>query len=159
MIETVLSIPLISIVFALASQVMMTQLDSYEMVANRQGELTDTRYSLNRVADELLYLKTSDVLAISSTSIDFVDKDGNDTSFEEVTTGGTTSLMRGDDELLSEISSFTLTYLDSAGATTTDINQLRQIQVSITTQAIGTTPGLTLSTTIIPRNFVYASYQ
>jgi len=159
MIETVLSIPLIGIVFAMASQVMMTQVDSYEMVASRQGELTDARYSLNRVADELLYLKTSDVLAISSNSISFVDKDGNDTSFSTTVNGSTTSLMRGTDELLSGISSFQLTYLDSTGTSTNDMTMLRQIQISITTKAIGTTPGLTLSTTVIPRNFVYASYQ
>lgn len=153
-IEAVLSMSLAAIVMALTSQIMLTQLETYNTVSQQQSTVSDIRYTLNRMSGEMLRLETEDIIDVSDNRIDFVDADGNTTYYSL----SSSSIMRGNDTILENVDDMTLTYIDSNGNETNVAANVRQIEISITSSDSGT-GSYTLSTRIIPRNFMYANYD
>ena len=157
--EMVLTISLGSIIMMMAAGAMTTQVTTYSMVATRQADIMDARYALNRIAGELLRVKTADITAIAADQIDFVDSGGTPANFSMGIYNGAPALYRGAELLLPETQSFSIIYYDSLGVTTTNIPDIRQFEVAVTTADSGEEGSLVLTTRIVPREYLYANYQ
>lgn len=162
LIELVLFISLSAIVVGATSYIMVNQLDAYSFISNRQETLSDSRYAFNRAASELIFLDTAEITAIAADQIDFVDQNGFNATFStgaSTESAGGLALYRGNEILIDPITSLTFTYLDQNGAETAVIGEIRQILMTVTTEPVANEGALTLSTRVIPRNFVYENYQ
>lgn len=157
--EIALAIGLMAIVMAMISQSLLAGLDTFNFVSGRQQMLNDTRYALNRISNELLQIKTEDLITLENDKIEFVDHDGLTASFEESLYNGINALYRDNELLLTSIQSFQIKYLDSFGIETADLNSVRQFNVTLVAQGDATQGDLTLTTTVVPRNFIYSNYE
>lgn len=158
-VETTLYVSVASIIMATASQAMMSQIESYSQLTQTQTEVMDTHYALHSIANELLRVDSTDIIAIASSQIDFVDANGTTTKFTTGTYKGHTALFRGSDVLLPDIQSFTMTYYDEHGHQTNNISNVRQYKVTIKTVQTGKEGVVNLTTTVTPREFLYANYK
>jgi hypothetical protein len=158
-VETTLYVSLASIIMATASQAMMSQVESYAQLTQTQTEVMDTHYSLTSMANELLRVDTADIIAISSSQLDFVDSNGATTKFTTGTYNGHTALFRGSDVLLPDIQTLTIKYYDSNGNQTNVIANIRQYEIAIKTAQTGKEGVINLTTKVTPRQFLYANYN
>ncbi|MBX7149267.1 hypothetical protein K1X76_09275 [bacterium] len=158
-IEAVLTISIMSLMFGVASQAMISNLSTYAFISNRQAALSDMRYAMNLVTNELTRLSSANIQSISATSITFRDINGNNATYSSSTQNGVTSLMKNNEKLASPISGFTLAYLDQNGNTTAAISSVRKIKVTMTSAQKDNEGNISLTTMIIPRNFLYSNYQ
>lgn len=159
LVELVLYIAVSGLIFGVTAQAMMTQLESYVLISERQNTLSDVRYTLNRIAGELLHLETGDILAATSQSLTFLDEQSAATSFSLDAMSTPNAVLRGTQTLLSPVQDLQFTYYDQNEIPTVDILEIRKIEISITSQASGDEGNITLSTMITPRSFVYSGYQ
>lgn len=159
LIELVLYIALSGIVVGVVSQIMRVHLNSYAFIASRQSALADVRYALSRMTYELLRVETADIIAVSASEIQFVDEGGANTSFTLGASGSGQGIFRGAELLMFPVNSFQIKYYDSAGAETAVIADIRKMELTVTTQALGDEGNITLSTMVTPRSFIYEGYQ
>lgn len=159
MIELILSLVICSIIVGVTSQIMKTHIDAYSFITNRHTALSDASYALNRISYELMRIKTADILAVSNTSISFVDSNGANATFATGANGGKTALFRGAELLVTPIQSFAVAAYDQNNVLTAVIANIRKFKITITTAPVAAEGSLTLSTMITPRAFVYANYQ
>lgn len=162
LIELVLFISLSAIVVGVTSYIMVNQIDAYSFVSNRQETLSDSRYAFNRAASELIFLDTAEITGIAASQIDFIDQNGLNTNFSSgasAEVAGEMALYRGNEILIDPIASLTFNYLDQNGLETAVIGEIRQILMTVTTEPVANEGALTLTTRVVPRNFVYENYQ
>lgn len=159
LVELVLFIALSGIIVGVVAQIMRTHLNSYAFIASRQSALADARYALNRMTYELLRVETADIITISSSEIQFIDEGGTNTSFTLGPSGSGQGIFRGAELLLFPVNSFQIKYYDSARAETAVIADIRKMELTVTTQALGSEGNITLSTMVTPRSFIYEGYQ
>lgn len=164
LIELLLSIVVAGTIFGIAAETMMREADTYSFITNRKTTIADVRYAMNRMSHELLRVETSDIKDISGNKIDFTDENGNTTSFKLATNGSDLAVYRGSDILIPKVQTFTIEYQDGQGNTLTaepgQISNVRRIKLSVATEAKSNEGSITLSTTVIPRDFIgYANYQ
>lgn len=143
----------------MTSTTMTSQLEAYSFITSRQDALSDARYALNRISNELMLLGSGDVEAISDTSIQFVDSSGVSSTFSSANNAGQTAIFRSAEVLLTPVQDFSLAYYDENNAVTADPAQVRQIQVSLATAPRGEEGSISLTTRITPRAFIYESYR
>ncbi|MDO8518976.1 MAG: prepilin-type N-terminal cleavage/methylation domain-containing protein [Deltaproteobacteria bacterium] len=159
MIEMVLYMVVAAIITGVTVHVMRTHVNAYSFITNRHTALSDVSYALNRMSYELLRVETAEITAIAADSIDFTDDDGNAASFETAANADGTGLYRGDELLISPVTSFDLVYYDLNGIETNVIADVRSIKMTVVTAPQDTEGSITLSTMVTPRAFVYENYQ
>ena len=163
LVEIVLFITLSSIIGGVTMHVISNQVSAYSFITNTQNNLSDARSALTLISNELLHLDEGAILDATDTSIDFVDYNSNTTDFHTANNNGNTALMRGDKILLAAVESFALTYYDQNNNVianpSTNVSDIRKIQISFTTKALGNEGTLALTTTLTPRHFIYEDYQ
>lgn len=159
LIELVLYLVISAILFGVTAQLMRTQVDAYALMSGRQSALSDARYTLNRMASELILIRTADIISIAPDNLQFMDTGGNLTSFRLGTAGGVPTIFRGNDALLSPMQAFQINYYDQNEQPTAVLANIRKFQVNLTMAAQGTEGNLSISTMVTPRNFVYTNYQ
>jgi len=159
LVEVVVSIVIAGAVFGIASETLIRQADTYSFIANRKTTIAGVRYAMDRISHEVLRLETSDIQAISSTSISFIDDYGQNTSFSLDTDGENLAIYRGGAVMVPDVESFTIEYQDGDGnalaALDEQIANVRRISVSIVAAN-----NISITTSIIPRTFIgYANFQ
>lgn len=164
LLELVLSIVIAGAIFGIAAETMKSQADTYSFIANRKTSIADIRFAMSRMNDELLHLDSDDFVDISATKLDFVNQSGQQTNFRTVQNGDTLTLYYGNDILLPRVTDFSIEYQDGSGtpivADADQIENVRRIKLSVTTDPVSNEGGITLSTTVIPRSFIgYTNYQ
>jgi prepilin-type N-terminal cleavage/methylation domain-containing protein len=162
LIEMVLYVVVSGLILATASQLLLSQVESFSFMTSRQTVVADTRYALNRITGELILIETDDISSIASDEIQFTDSTASATSFRSNTSGDDLALFRGDEMLLDSIESFDLKYYDANDNelfSDEEINDIRRVEVTITTKEKADEGSITLTTMVIPRNFLYSGYQ
>lgn len=164
LLELVLSIVVGGVIFGIASETLVRQADTYSFIANRKNSIADVRFGMNKISHELLRLETSDIQAISPTGISFLDENGQGASFSLGQDGSSLSVYRGNDALVEDVASIDFEYHNGDGevidAVDANIDDVRRIKVTITTEPKGDEGAISISTTVVPRSFIgYANYQ
>lgn len=167
LLELLLAMTVAGIIFGVATETMMRQADTYSFVSNRKTTMASLRHTMKQITYEFMRLSTDDILDISPTKIEFINFDGDDTSFHIDTASagdGSLSLYSGSDEILLNTQSFDLEYQDGSGNELDEdpeqIDEIRRIKVTISTEAQANEGSITLSTLITPREFIgYNNFQ
>jgi len=133
--------------------------DAYSFIANRQTAIADSRYALDRISTELLLIESADLISATTNQIEFEDNNGVDTSFELGSYNGQTALMRDNEPMIVPVSNFEIKYYDDSNTETAVLDDIRKIEVAITTAEIGNEGNVVLTGSIFPRNFIYDNYQ
>lgn len=151
-------------IFGITTQTMMMSSENLSYIANRKTAVADIRYGINKFTQELRQVESDEIRNISSTSIEFVDKDSNLIAYQLSTDGSRLSLYRDADVIIPNVATFNISYLDAdgndLGADSAQIANIRRIQLDITTSPIGDEDAMSFSTTVVPRSFVgYTNYE
>jgi len=155
LVEVVLFIVMSGILLGVTTDIMVGQVEAYSFLTNRQNALSDSRYALSRISNDLLRIPTGGLLSVSSSQIDFIDSDGFSTSFNF----NSGELRRGAETLLESVADFQVLGLDQDGNETATLSDIKKLRVTIVTAPVASEGSLTLSTSITPRVFVYNSYE
>lgn len=164
LIELILSMLIMTAIFGITAQTMMSTSDSMSFISNRKTVVADVRYGVNKMTQELRLIDTDDLTSITSTRIDFVDASSGATNYRLATDGSRLAVYRGDDILIPNVAAFTIEYQDGVGnvlgADSAEIPNVRRIKLEVTTEPLGDEPSMTVSTLVVPRSFVgYTNYQ
>lgn len=156
LVEMIISILAVSILSLTAAYVLQPWAKSYSNVANKGTTHDDVRFAFERMTREIQMIKQGNTgPTISSTELDFTDNGSTATDYK--LTG--TTLYRGNDKLLANVTSLAFTYYDSAGAVTATAANVRRIQVVIAADPPGDAQAVNLRTDIFLRNYAYDNYQ
>ncbi len=154
LLEIILSSLIMAILFAVTSIIITKGMDSYIFASDREGTLDDVRYAVDRVTREVQRLGSGQLTSITSTQINFTDTTGTATNFRV----SGSSLYRGNDLLLSGLSSMAFTGYDSTGTSTAQASQVRRILFTLSVLPTGQSTAIKSRTNIFMRNFMYLSY-
>lgn len=158
-VEMVLYVVSSGILMGVTSEVLLSHIDTYQFMSQNQSTEADVRYALNRISSDLMKLAHDNVSQLSDNSITFVDTDNVVTDYGTGSSNGKTALLRGNEPLLTSVASFQIKGFDMNGQITTNISNIRRYTVTVKTQPSGNEGAITLSTTVTPREYIYASYQ
>lgn len=159
LVEIILTIIITGILAGITSQILLDHTEAYSFIKHRQSTLSDIRYALTRVNHELLRVKTDDLVSMTANDLSFFDVDGKQTSYHEGLHLGAKALFRGNEPMVAPIKSLTIKGYDDKDQETTDIQALRKIQFSVATQPAGKEGSINITSTIMPRAFLYEGYQ
>src|SRR3990167_3728375 len=95
LIETILTVVMLSILATVVAWVLTAGLDIYAFVVNRHEASQATSAAFHRLQDDLVTLHTSDIISMSDQRLTFVDRDGYLTDFHLSSIGGIPVLYRG----------------------------------------------------------------
>lgn len=134
-VELVMVIVIAGIVAAIFAVVITTGIDSWVFMKGQKRVMADTRSAMKRMAREIRITKSvpAGVLGFSSTEYDFRDINGSRIEYRK----SGSNLLRNGLVLLQNLESsggLEFVYLDSQGAGTTVINQIRIIQITLRVQ-------------------------
>lgn len=158
LVEIILSISLIAVLFSLSAWILDRGVASFATISTRSANQQDARYAMERMVRELVLVQTGpsgDLKNIKANQISFVDKQGNNTSFE---LSGQT-LNRGSNPLLNHVTGLTFTAYRSNGQTTQSPPQTRRVEILLTTLPPGETATLTLRTDVFLRTDMYENFK
>lgn len=128
MMEMVVVIVIISILAAASGRVINQGFSTYTSSKDMTLNTAQARMAMQRLSNDLRNIPSpASITAIGSNQIVFVDESGTTVTF--VLTG--TDLTRNSQILANNVSSFVLTYFDRNGDTTSTINNIRYIQMSM----------------------------
>ncbi len=162
LIETAVSWVMLGIIFFSFAVLLELGVKSFERISSRKEALASARYAIDRMVEELMLIKTADIISISATQISFKDLSGANTDYHSASVSGTLYLYRGSDLFAKNLGSFSLTYYDSAGNTITnyaDIGSVRRIKAEFYVNAKNGHGTVPVRGEIYPRNFYYTSFQ
>ncbi|EKD50774.1 MAG: hypothetical protein ACD_62C00431G0006 [uncultured bacterium] len=165
LVEVILTLIVTGSLFAIVAGIMQQQVQTFAFISDRKATMGDVRRTLNDMNYELLHITHENIQAISSTSINFVDSAGQNSSYTMGLNGQDLSVFRGnDDVILPGIQSFFIEYQDGMGNELEPLDEnipsIVRIKLTITTEPKNDEESMTISTTVIPRDFVgYSNYQ
>ncbi len=156
LVEMILSILAVGILSLTAAYVLQPWARNYSNAANKGTTHDDVRFAFERMSREIQGIKQGNIgPTISSTDLDFTDGDSTATDYH--LTG--TTLYRGNDKLLTNVTSLAFTYYDSTGAVTATAANVRRVQVVLAADPSGDAQAVNLRTDIFLRNYAYDNYQ
>jgi type II secretory pathway pseudopilin PulG len=158
LIEAILSIVVISAVSMALGRIMITGMNSYNLIDDRRDALQQARLAVNFISSELETIAnpSTDISAISANSITFIDDGGATVTYTY--SGGT--LMRDADVLASNVVSPTgFAYYTALGVTTTNPLLVYRIHLDVSVQSSNPSHGVvTIVSNVFLRNRYYDSY-
>lgn len=161
LVETLLGIVVAGIVMLAFASIARVSVDSYSMIVSRKEALTQARFALNRITQELVSMSPAAITAIASTQISFNDSLGNSTNFRSQSSGGILQLYRGNDLLANNVSSFSLTYYDANNNVINDgnVSNMRRIAVDIGVNSGNGNSDVKMRGEVYPKNYYYTNFQ
>lgn len=163
-VETLLTVVIISIIASVAAQVLLSGLDVYALVINRNNAFQTARTAMDRMENEILLFNSTSLTWLGSNRMSFIDVDGIATSFKSQTQAmgrrSVPCIYRGSDYLAGDVTVLSFAYKRMDGASTIWPTQVRRIDVDFTVQSVATAAGtVRIRETIFPRNFMYSNFQ
>ncbi len=161
LIESLLGMVMMSIVILAFASIARLSVDSYSLIVARKEAMSQARYALNRITQELVSIDPAAITAIANTSISFNDSVGTPTNFRSQSTNGVLQIYRGTDLLANNVSSFSFTYYDAAGNVISDgnISNLRRILVDMGVNSSNGYSDMKMRGEVYPRNYYYTNFQ
>ena len=158
LVELILSIVIISAIFVVMAQILITGLDSYRLVVNRREALQGARLAVNMMEGELQPVAdpATDISAISSTSIQFTNANSQSVTYSI----SGSDLLRNSKILASNLGSASgFSYYTNGGSTTTDPAQVYRIDIVVEVDAEETQYGsVEAHASVFLRNRYYDAY-
>ena len=163
-VETLLTVVIIGIIASVAAKVLLSGLDVYAFVVNRNNAFQTARSAMDRMEDEILLFNSTSLTWLGSNRMSLIDSDGNASSFKSQTASlgrrSVPCIYRGGDFLAGDVVSLNFSYKGLNGAATIWSWLVRRIDVDFTVQALTTAAGtVRVRETIFPRNFMYSNFQ
>ena len=162
-IETILSIIMVGVLAGVSAKILITGLDVYSLIVNRNNAYHTARVGMDRMVDELVEIRFTDITWMSSTRLSFRDRTGLATNFRITTISrdGLTipCIYRGDDYLSGNITYFNFDYLREDGTTAFFSWQLRVIGIDMELESPGDGGRVHLRTAVFPRSFMYDDFD
>ncbi len=162
-VETLLVIIMIGILGGIAARVLLSGLDIYAFIVNRNNAFHNARVAMERMVDETLLIDSGDITYLGSTRFGFRDVDGISTDFRSRTMSrdgvSVPCIYRGDDFLAGNVVSLDFDYLKDDGSTTIFSPWVRRINIDFTVTALAGAGDVHLRTDVYPRNFMYSGFQ
>jgi hypothetical protein len=162
LVESILSWTLLAIIGLTFAVLFTFGLECFIKIASRKEALSNARFAVNRITQELLPLPPSNLISISPTQISFKDPTGANTDFHSQIDSGATSLYRGMDLLAKNLSAFSFSYYDTDGNPINDYTNVagvRRIQMDISVKDINSINNVSVRGEVYPRNFYYNNFQ
>ncbi len=164
LVELLLSIVIAGAIFGLAAETLIQQAETYSFITGRKTTVNDLRHAMNTMSYELMRIEEGDITEIADNSISFTNSNGELTSYNLNSYEGTMAVYAGADVLVPNVENFTIEYQDGEGtvleAAPDAVDDVKRIKLTITTEPVGNEESMTVSTTIIPRDFLgYSNYQ
>lgn len=158
LVELILTMVIMSILFAFVGTIMYTGLKSYSLVSDRQNAISKARMALNLMADELVVISNpaTDITSISSTSITFVSAEGESVTYSI----SSQNLMRDANILTDNVGTGTgFTYYTAGGGTTSTPSQVHRIKIDLAVNADASVHGvIRMTESIYLRNRYYNGF-
>lgn len=163
LIELITVMVITSFIVIYAAQTTLNSINAYASYSQRHQGLADARHAVDRMAFELLKIKTSDITTITANRIDFTDENGNPANFRLTVNGSQLSLYRNAHTLVDDVNNMTFLYYDAdnneLAPDPANIGQVRRIGITLQTKPVDNEGSLSISTTLVPRSFVgYQKY-
>ena len=162
-VETILCVIVIAVIASVAARVLLAGLDVYKLVVDRNNAFQGARMAMERMFDELIHLRSTDISWMSDQRIGFRDINGVSTDFDmETASGGGYSIpciYRGDDYLVGNVTYLDFDYLNETGQSTVWSWLVRRINIDFTVTAPRGAGTIRLRTDVFPRNFMYSDFQ
>ncbi len=160
-VETLLGIVVMGVVFLAFASIARLSVDSYSLIVARKEAMTQARYAMNRITQELVSISPAAITSIAASSINFNDSLGTPTNFRSQTTSGILQIYRGNDLLANNVSGFSLTYYDANGNVINDGNiaNLRRIAIDMGVNASNGYSDMKMRGQVYPRNYYYTNFQ
>lgn len=163
LVETMLALVIVAIIAGVAAEVLVSGLNIYKLVVNRNNAFQTARMAMDRIVDEVLMFDEYSISWLSNTRIGFWDQEGASTDFERrtVTQGGRSvvCIYRGDDYLAGNVTQMDFDFYNASGASTAWSWLVRRINIEITVTAPDTAGSVHLRTDVFPRKFMYSDFQ
>lgn len=164
LVELLLSIVIAGAIFGLAAETLIRQAETYSFITGRKTTINDLRHAMNTMSYELMRIEEGDITEIADNSIAFTDSNGEAASYNLNVYEDSMALYAGDNVLVPNVENFTIEYQDGDGtvleATPDAVDNVKRIKITIITEPVGNEESMTVSTTIIPRDFLgYTNYQ
>ena len=161
--ETLLTVILVGVLSGVVAKVLITGLDIYSLVANRNRAFHSARMAMDRMVDEILLVEASEITELDDDLFGFRDRNGDLTNFRKTTVslGGVSvpCIFRGDDLLASKVEFLAFNYFEEDGTPTSLPSLVKRIYVDLILEASGGGGQVHLRTNIVPRNFMYTGFE
>ncbi len=156
----------VGIIGSTTSYVLSENVEAYAFIKNRQSALSDIRYALNLMTNELLAIGrtpgVNDLTALTATSVTF-NSASTPVTFSIGDYQGQQALLRDAEPMVVPVQSVTFTGVDAAGVDVpfpAVLADVKTIQINVSTDPIGDEGSISLSTKVVPRIYIYGdSYQ
>jgi len=162
-VETILAVVVISAIAGVAAKVLITGLDVYALIVNRDDASQRARLAMERMEDEIVFIGTGDIFSAGNTKLRFRDSGGTSTYFsqknESINGQVIPCLFRGSDILAENVVSLDFDYFRSNGNSTYWPWRVRFINVDMSVEASADAGSIHLRTNVFPRNFMYDNFE
>lgn len=162
LVETVLSWIILGIIAFTIATMLGTGVEHFENMSSRKEALSSARLAIDRMRQELLQVKSEDLISLSVSNISFKDKSGNNTDFHVQSTAGELQLFRGGDLLAKGLAGFNLIYYDQAGNVMVDLSdpsQVRRIRIHVSVSSADGNASYVLNGEVYPRSMYYENFE
>lgn len=127
-----------------------------QSIHDGQDTIHEVQSALNRMTKDLIALTPERLTGIYTDAIEFIDSDGNTIVYE---VSEESRLLRDSDTVAENINELSISCLDQNGIATTNANDVRKISVTLSVISKDTSDAIAMSTTVLPRGYIYSSYQ
>jgi len=159
LIELILTIIVVGIIAAVSAQILMRGIDSYNFIMNRKDAVQHARVGMDRMLEELLLVRSIDIISAGDTQVSFWDYSGASVNFRRYTVNNVWQLYRKDDFLAGSVAFLDFDYYNSSNQATSLAWSVRRINIELTVQALGGAGSVPVRCEVFPRNFMYSNFQ
>lgn len=159
LIETVLTIVIVSIIAGVSAKILLSGLDTYSFITSRKDATQHARVAMDRMVSELTLMESSDIRFISDDNLTYLDSDGIVSSFKTDTANGQLSLVRNDKFLAGPLGFIDFDYLKPDGSRAPAAHFVNRINIELSVDALGGYGSITLRTEVYPRGIMYDNFR
>lgn len=159
LIEAILGSVLLGILAISLAAFFSAGAETFSLVKSRNEAAEKARYAMQQIYGELMYLETVDIVNMNVNNFGYMDAANVETHLQMGNYQGWASVLRNNDVLVPNGQSIAFKYYDANNIETTNINNLRRIEVTLVVQAEDNKNVITLKTSIFPRGFIYTGFQ
>lgn len=127
-----------------------------QTIHNGQNKIHEAQNALSRMTEDLITLTPERLIGIYTDAIEFMDSEGNTVVYE---VSSDYKLLRDSETVAEDIGTLAINCLDQDGQVTAVANDVRKIAITLSLTTSNASDEIALSTTVLPRGYIYSSYQ
>lgn len=127
-----------------------------QTIHNGEEKIHEAQNALSRMTEDLITLTPERLIGIYTDAIEFMDGEGNAIVYE---VSSEAKLLRDSETVAEDIGALSISCLDQDGQVTAVANNVRKIAITLSLTTANASDEIALSTTVLPRGYIYSSYQ